>query len=129
MAKGDLAAHWISSARADLRVARTVFRGRHWRHVVFLSHLCVEKSLKALLQKESGRLPPKTHDLVALVQRLKRKPPAELDAFIGELSQLSVPTRYPDDLRKAGAVFDARFADRCLRMSAKVFRWSEQAVK
>jgi len=97
--------------------------------VVFLCHLAVEKSLKALLQRKAGRLPPKTHDLLLLLRKADMALPADLQAFIGQLSGLSIPTRYPDDLRVAVSMCDRKFAEHSVTMAAKVFRWFEQAAR
>jgi len=129
MAKPDPVQHWLSSAREELRAARTMFRGRHWRHVVFLCHLAVEKAIKAVVQEKTLQLPPKTHDLIVLLRRAGVAPPEEVQAFIGQLSGLSIPTRYPDDLRVAAGRFDRTFAAQCIRMTARVLRWFEQATK
>lgn len=125
----DPVKHWLSSAREELRASRTLFGGGHWRHVIFLCHLSVEKSIKAAVQKRTGRVPPKTHDLVLLLRQAEVEPPEELRAFIGQLSGLSIPTRYPDVLRVTAGGFDRKFAAHCLRMASRVHRWFEQAVR
>jgi HEPN domain-containing protein len=106
-----------------------MFKGGHWRYVVFLCHLAVEKSIKAMVQKKAGRLPPKVHDLVLLLRKADVALPEDLQAFIGQLSGLSIPTRYPDDLRVAARAFSRKSAGQCLQIAARVLRWFEQAVR
>jgi len=97
--------------------------------VVFLCHLAVEKAIKAVIQSKSGKLPPKVHDLLILLRKASVDPPEELRAFIGQLSGLSIPTRYPDDLRVSASTFSGAFATRCAQMTRKVLKWFEQAVR
>ena len=87
------------------------------------------KAIKAILQKTTQHLPPKSHDLLLLLRKANVALPADLQTFIGQLSGLSIPTRYPDDLRVAVGTFHRRFAEHCITMTAKVFRWFEQAVR
>jgi len=129
MAKPDLVKHWLSSANADLRAARSLFKNGHWRHVFFLCHLTVEKSLKAAIQKRTNRIPPKIHDLVTLVQGAGVDCPPDLDKFISRLSDLSIPTRYPADLLVAAGTYNRRTAAECLAMTGKVHRWFAQALR
>jgi len=129
MAAPDPVRHWLSTAREELRAARTLFKGSHWRHVVFLCHLAVEKAIKAVVQKKTARVPPMTHDLVLLLRQAGVQPPDELRAFIGQLSGLSIPTRYPDALRRAAARFDRTFGTYCLKMASRTLRWFAQAAR
>jgi hypothetical protein len=59
------------------------------RHPVFSSYA-----------KTLAEVPPKTHNLVFLAEKLKIELPEYHYDFIFMLSGLSIPTRYPDDLQK-----------------------------
>jgi len=38
-------------------------------YVIFMSHMALEKALKALVTEETQKLPPRTHNLIDLAQR------------------------------------------------------------
>jgi HEPN domain-containing protein len=64
----------------------------------FLCHLSIEKALKGLYHKKLDEIPPKTHNLVYLMNKVGFKPPEEIGRFLVKLNQASIITRYPEDL-------------------------------
>ena len=89
-----------------MSAAETLFRGGKYIYAVFMCHLSVEKALKAfyfLLNKEE---PPKTHDLMFLVKISSLTLSEDLSRFVEGLSSLSVPTRYPEDLKRMSKDYD-----------------------
>jgi hypothetical protein len=49
--------------------------------------------------------------------------PVELEDHINRLNNLSIPTRYPDDLRRMSREFDNRRTDAALLATKKVLKW------
>jgi len=45
-------------------------------------------------------MPPKTHNLIFLVEKIGLKPPEDMYDTIFKLSRISIQTRYPADLEK-----------------------------
>jgi HEPN domain-containing protein len=109
-----------------LRAGETLFRGGHYRWTVFSCHLAIEKSLKAVLQHQHGILPPRLHDLRALLTRTGLKPSARLQRFIHQLGGLSVPTRYPGPLSTGPPGLRKTWVERALRQTGKVLEWRRQ---
>lgn len=87
-----------------------------------MCHLALEKILKAHVEMEENKFPPKIHNLVKLAERAKLKIPAAFNRIIVELNEASIPTRYPDDLQRSLIVFTKKF-------SARVWRETEEALK
>ncbi|WP_281276819.1 HEPN domain-containing protein [Desulfoglaeba alkanexedens] len=73
--------------------------GRYF-YAVFMCHLSIEKALKGLYYKVLDEVPPKTHNLLYLLNKIGKKPEPKLEKFIIKLNTASVATRYPDDLAK-----------------------------
>jgi len=63
-----------------------------------MSHLALEKMLKALVTEETQRLPPRTHNLIDLAQQGKLNLSQIQRDFIGKISNANIATRYPVDL-------------------------------
>ena len=59
--------YWINSAKSDLDTAELLIRESRYIHGLFFCHLAIEKALKAHVVKISGQIPPKTHNLVYLL--------------------------------------------------------------
>jgi len=61
---------WLAEANDDLESASILFRHGRYRATCFHSQQCVEKTLKALIL-ERGKRPPRTHDIVDLLNRTR----------------------------------------------------------
>jgi HEPN domain-containing protein len=89
---------WLRKAESDRRLARTAFslRPPEYDGACFHSQQAVEKYLKGLLN-ERGQSIPKTHDLLALVDRLLPSDPAlqPLRTPVSRLTVYAVLYRYP----------------------------------
>lgn len=91
---------WLKQADYDIGTASAMFKSRKYVYTVFMCHLCIEKALKGLYAREFKKDPPKSHDLKFFYDCLKLKLGAEQITFLDELNELSVPTRYPEDLKR-----------------------------
>ena len=91
---------WITKSQSDLETARLLIAGEN-QHLDTGAYHCqqtAEKALKAFLAA-NGIIPPKTHDLVALLDLsvpFDQKLAAFRDA-VALLNPLSVQFRYPGD--------------------------------
>jgi HEPN domain-containing protein len=112
----DVVREWVEKAEGDFVTALREWRARKKRNpdaICFHAQQCVEKYLKALLQKD--RTPfPKTHDLVILSKASLSKHP-----FLGPelsnmdtLSRFAVLFRYPGESAKTA---DAMAAVRLMK--------------
>ena len=97
---------WLFQAEYDLFAAEKVFEIGLYPYTIFMSHLAVEKALKAVYYHKLQKEPPKIHNLSQLVQRLNLNPPADLVDFLTDFSSMSVPARYPDDLKSIFGKFN-----------------------
>ena len=89
---------WQKQADYDLETADFMFQGGRYFYTVFMCHLSIEKALKGLYHKKLDEIPPKTHNLVYLINKVGFKPPEEIGRFLVKLNQASIVTRYPEDL-------------------------------
>ena len=60
---------WITQAEYDIDSADYMFKGGRYIYTIFLCHLSVEKALKAFYSKNKEAVPPKTHNLLFLVEK------------------------------------------------------------
>jgi len=123
------ARHWLDLAHYDLEVAEDMLRARHFSYVAFLCHLAVEKALKAKVQEKTGRTPPKTHDLVALLKLAELSPPEEIRDFIGKLSGISTAVRYPPDFTALRSAYTEEVARAYLEGARRVVAWIHEQLK
>ncbi|MBF0387495.1 MAG: HEPN domain-containing protein [Candidatus Omnitrophica bacterium] len=107
---------WLLQADYDLETAECMLQAGRNIYAVFMVHLAVEKALKGVFHKKFGEMPPKTHNLIYLLQRIGEIPLESLGAFIVELDQASIATRYPEELASMATMYPV---DRVLRIIAE----------
>jgi HEPN domain-containing protein len=88
--------YWINSAKSDLDTAELLIRESRYLHGLFFCHLAIEKALKAHVAKKSGQIPPKTHNLVYLLDLTHLEIGRTYEDFLGILMKYQLEGRYPD---------------------------------
>lgn len=118
--------NWLASADYDIETATHMLATHRYLYVVFMCHLTLEKTLKAIASEAQGRTPPKTHDLLYLVTLGAVTLSQEHLEFIGKVNNASIPTRYPEDLPKTISIFPKEVAEHYLEKTKEVIRWLKQ---
>jgi len=122
MKYSDQVLQWIKQAEYDLGTADAMFRSRRYIYTIFMCHLGLEKALKGLIVFK-GHTPIKSHDLIFLIEKTKITVPQKHIEFLETLNDVSVPTRYPDDLDRLVAQYPRRRAKEIADQSREVFEW------
>ena len=68
--KFKLPEEWLKQSSYDFETAEAMFKTGRYIYTVFMCHLTVEKSLKALYAKMFKKDSSKTHDLIYLVKKI-----------------------------------------------------------
>jgi HEPN domain-containing protein len=115
--------NWLASAEYDLETAQQLLRMGRYVYVVFLCHLALEKTLKALVFEVTGAQPPFTHDLQRLgaIAGIAFDPADE--EFVAALTDASVTTRYPDNQAELVAQSSEPVAQSHLRRTEEIIKW------
>ena len=117
---------WLVQARYDLATAQWMLRGRKYFYAVFMCHLCMEKALKGIYHKSLKKLPPKTHSLIFLIDKIGIKPAEGLLKFLVKIDQASVATRYPEDIGRLQKVYTAAKVKGILNKAEEILQWAEK---
>jgi len=91
---------WLKQAEYDLETAMDMFKTGKYIYTVFMCHLSIEKALKGLYAKKFKKDPPKIHNLNYLCEKVQLNFSEDLQDFIDNLNDLSILTRYPDELER-----------------------------
>lgn len=89
---------WFKQADYDLETAKAMFKTGRYIYSVFIAHLSIEKALKGLYAKKFSEDPPKIHNLNYFCEKLELNFNKDLQNFIDNLNDLSIPVRYPDEI-------------------------------
>jgi len=88
-----------------------------------MCHLAIEKALKGLYTKKFKSNAPKTHDLIYLFKKIELELLPSYRDFLETLNDLSVPTRYPDDLERLLSQYRREKTEEILLKTEELFLW------
>ena len=118
--------NWIDTANYDLKTAKAMLTSGRYIYVVFMCHLSLEKMIKAILSSEIKELPPKSHSLLYLAQKASIEFPDDLQEFIDQLDNVSIATRYPEDLNRMSKEFTELKSEEVFNFTRRTLRWLKQ---
>ena len=107
---------WVDQSKYDLDTARSLYRAKRYIYTIFMCHLAIEKILKALVVKQTGQPPPKTHNLINLMKLGNAKLTDEQVKFVSRLSLAGIVTRYPDELNQGSKGIPAFYRQQLLKV-------------
>ncbi len=115
--------NWIMAADYDLKTAESLLKAKRKIYVIFLCHLAIEKTLKAIISEKQAKLPPYTHNLVHLLELTELILPEKLSNFLELINDKSVPMRYPEDVVRLEKQFGIQVTRDYLKKTKEVLLW------
>jgi HEPN domain-containing protein len=100
-----------------------MFATKRYVYVLFMCHLATEKAIKALYEVIHENIPPKTHNLVALLNAIELDVPEGLLQTIESLNDISIVTRYPEDIRALVRAFKKDRVEDYLNKTKALLKW------
>jgi HEPN domain-containing protein len=88
--------YWLKSSANDWNVAKHLFKTKDYSYSLFLGHLTIEKILKALYVARYEKVPPFTHSLNLLAEKLSLKLTEEQIKLFNIISRFNIEARYAD---------------------------------
>jgi HEPN domain-containing protein len=117
---------WLEQSDYDMDTAIYMFDGGRYFYAVFMCHLAIEKALKGLYYERLKETPPKTHNLITLLNDMKIKPPEDKGKFIIKINTASIVTRYPGDLAEIKKQYTKDIAKSILDKGNEVIKWIKE---
>lgn len=114
---------WFFQSDYDLETAFDMLKSGRTVYCIFMCHLSLEKALKGLLVKKSGEFPSKSHSLMFFVDKMELELNDSQLEFLFMLNKISVPTRYPDDLKKLFAEYTIERTELILQQTKELQSW------
>ena len=121
----NTAGEWLKQAIYDMDTADVMFASGKYIYTIFMCHLSSEKALKGLFRQRFNSVPPKSHNLIYFIERLEIKIDSDIQNYIAMLNNVSVPTRYPENLEKMIKVFTEERTGEILKRGKEVLSWIE----
>ena len=118
--------NWLDSSDYDFKTAEHMFETARYLYVIFMCHIAIEKLMKSLVHEITGKLPPKTHDLIYLLKVVDIDMPQNMRDFVGKINAASVVTRYPEDLARIVTAYPETVAREYLNTTKEILKWLKQ---
>ena len=91
-----------------------------------MCHLAVEKAIKGLYYQRTKQIPPKTHNLVYLINKLKIHPEKRMAKLIVILNEANISTRYPESLELLQKNYTKSVAENVIKQSEEIIKWIKE---
>jgi HEPN domain-containing protein len=121
----DNVKEWFDQADYDLETVRYMLDGGRRSYAVFMAHLAVEKALKGLYQHRLKKAPPRTHDLVLLINRCGIQIAETEEHFLRSLTETQIAARYPIQFSKQSQRFSQEVSATIVGQAQETLQWAK----
>jgi len=96
MTKEEHIAYWLKTAEHDFETAQHLFETGKYDWCLFISHLVIEKVLKAFWVRDTTDRVPHHHRLLEIAQATRLSLSEEQKQFLDSITPFNIQGRYPD---------------------------------
>ena len=114
---------WVEQARYDLDTARAMLNSSRYLYVLFCCQQAVEKTIKAIIAKQSNEFPPRIHALIRLAEVAALELTEERTQLLRELSNYYIQTRYPEEIPAMSAKISESQTSLILEQTEEMMQW------
>ncbi len=114
---------WFKQSEYDVGTADAMYEKGRYVYCVFMCHLAIEKALKGHIVNKLSIIPPKSHNLIYLLDMLEWDIPKERLGLFVQLNNASIPTRYPSELDSVLAQFNQNICLEILNKTKDTLLW------
>lgn len=123
MTKTELINYWLDGAEEDLAVLESLYDKGHYAWSLFIGHLVIEKTLKALYVLNIGIEVPFTHNLLKIAREAKVVLSEEQEEFLLEITAYNIRGRYPDYKREFQRTATQEYTEKQLARITEMQKW------
>lgn len=122
--------YWIESAEHDFATSETLFESGKYDWALYMGHLVLEKTIKALFVKNNdNKIPPKVHNLVLLSELANFKINDETKFFLDRVNDFNLEVRYPEYKNEFYKLCTKEFAEENLTKIKETYNWIKSQLK
>lgn len=115
--------YWLESAKHDMETAESLFISKRYDWCLYIAHLVLEKTLKAIYVKQCQVPAPKTHQLHILAIELNVGINEEQLDFLRKVNEFNIEARYPDYKMSFYKLCTAKFSKEYLFKIKEFYQW------
>jgi HEPN domain-containing protein len=128
MERREIVRYWLESSDDDYQAMQSLFDNGHYAWALFLSHLAVEKLLKAYYVKNVDANYPRIHNLVEIAVKAALDLSAEQKVFLEELSTFNIRARYPDYKNRFQKKANRQYTESQLIRVKEIKQWLREKI-
>jgi HEPN domain-containing protein len=129
MEKQELIQYWLHAAELDIASMDNFIRMRENTWALFIGHLIIEKTLKALYVQNVGTQVPHTHNLIQLASVSGLEITDDLYDKLDTISTFNISTRYPDDKFAFYKQATSEFVSIQTKIIKDIYQWLLSQIK
>ena len=115
--------HWLDSADKNQETMSHLIDSKDYSWALFLGHLVVEKTLKALYVKRLQKHAIFSHDLLRLANKIDLKLSEEYEEWLDEITTFNLNARYDNYKQDFYQLCTKEFADIWLNRVETIRLW------
>jgi len=119
---------WFKQADYNMDTAEFMHSGGRHFYSAFMCHLAVEKAMKAFYQEKLSQPPPKTHNLIYLLNKIAMRPDEHMGKMIAKLNEANIATRYPDDIDQLQKNYTEAATRQILDQTQGILEWIKKQL-
>ena len=121
--------YWLDLAKEDIPVAQSLLGSGHLLYAGFITHLAVEKALKARIES-GGKTPPKIHNLNSLADMggVLGSMTEEQTGLLDLLNPLQIEARYPAHKKQIADMLTAEVCADMIKRAKEMIEWIGQQL-
>jgi HEPN domain-containing protein len=119
---------WLGQSEYDFETAQAMYKTQRYVYAIFMCHLALEKLLKAFIIEKTKETPPRTHNLLMLLNMIALEMPIELKEFLATLNMMSVTTRYPENLAKTIQEYSPELVSDYILKTEETLQWLKKKL-
>ena len=121
---------WLDSAAHDWDTAINLFSTGKYDWCLFIGHLVLEKTLKAIyVQDNHNQLPPKTHNLIKLAENTHITLTEEQRYLLDEINDFNLEVRYPQFKNEFYKKCTKPFTERYFKQIESMEKWLKSQIR
>jgi HEPN domain-containing protein len=115
--------YWLNAAAHDLDVAEFLFKNGRYDWCLFIAHLVLEKTLKAIYVRDNKKMPPPIHKLDILASNTKLVLSDEQMEFLKKVNEFNIEARYPDKKFSFYKLCTKEFTEKYFIKIKEFYKW------
>jgi HEPN domain-containing protein len=117
--------YWVDIADYDLKTAEAMLETGRYLYVGFMCHQAIEKYLKAHFVKTHNTVPPYTHNLLYLAEKVniyQEFNDIQKD-FLDYIVPFNIRTRYPSDKEELYRLLNKKKCEDIINQTKEFTKW------